>query len=268
MKRPLLLAALALSALGLSALTLPGCASIVDDAVAGAISADASEVRARSGAASMPGDPQTLMTRQTRAEPGDREHAERILREARQALRPFHDVAAARAAGYRSFPPNPGPELQVIHYVNSRIDEQDGVDYSRPGSLLYERDGDGLRLLGAMVTAPVSADLDELDARVPLSVTQWHLHQNVCVPRPLWDEDAWARRLPDGTPAFGPGSPTATEAACDQLGGRFLPTVFGWMAHVNAFADDPADVWNAHYGHADRSDPGHGGMDHGGHTGH
>ena len=257
--RPLLL---------ISVLALAGCATILDDAVAGAISADASEVRARRGAMPMAGDPQTLMTRLTRPEPGDRQQADRILAQARQALRPYHDVAAAEAAGYRSFPATPPPDLQVIHYVHTGIDETDGVDYRRPGSLLYERDGrGGLRLLGAMYTAPVSADLAELDRRVPLSVTQWHLHQNVCVPRPLWDEAEWARTDRRGRAVYGPGGTAVTEAACERVGGRFLPTVFGWMAHVNAFADDPDDVWNAHYGHAaGMSTTGHGGPPH--HGGH
>ena len=242
----------------------PGCAAIVDDAVAGAISTDASEVRARSGAAPMPGDPQTLMTRLVAPRPGDRARADRILRTARAALRSYHDVVDAEAAGYRPFPPEPPADLRVIHYVHTGIDETRRVDYSRPGSLLYERDGrGGLRLLGAMYTAPADAPLDELDRRVPLSVTQWHLHQNVCVPRPLWNEAEWARRLRSGEPAYGPGSPTHTPAACDRLGGRFLPTVFGWMAHVNVFADDPTDVWNAHYGHG--AGMSHSGMDHGGH---
>ena len=246
----------------LAALALGGCATIVDDAVADAISADASEVRARSGAMPMAGDPQTLMTRLAPSEPGDRQRADHILDEARQALRPYRDPAAAEAAGYRPFPPNPGPDLPVVHYVNTGINEADGVDYSRPGSILYERNARGeLELLGAMYTAPVSADLAELDRRVPLSVTQWHLHQNVCVPRPLWDEAEWARTTRDGRAVYGPGGTAVTEAACDRVGGRFLPTVFGWMAHVNAYADDPADVWNAHYGHEER---GTGGMNHGG----
>ena len=266
MLRPPPRPALALGAAVAALAALPGCVSLVDNAVADAISAPASEVRARDGAVPMADDPQTLMTRLTRPEPGDRERADRILAQAREALRPYRDPAAAEAAGYRPFPPDPGPDLPVVHYVNPGIDEERGVDYSRPGSILYERDAHGrLQLLGAMYTAPVSADLAELDRRVPLSVTQWHLHQNVCVPRPLWDEAQWARRLPGGEAAFGPGSPTATEAACDDLGGRFLPTVFGWMAHVNAFAEDPADVWDAHYGHDDHGRTDHGPMDHGGH---
>ena len=256
------------AALAVAVVGLGGCVAMIDNAVADAISAPASEVRAREVAAPMPGDPQTLMTRRLGSRRGDRQRADQIEAAARRALRPYRDVRDAEAAGYRSFPPEPDPSLRVIHYVNTGINEDDGVDYARPGSLLYERDGrGGLRLLGAMYTAPVSASPAELDRRVPLSVTQWHLHQNVCVPRPLWDEGEWARTAPGGRPLFGPGSPTVTEAACDRVGGRFLPTVFGWMAHVNVFAEDPADVWNAHYGHQERG-AGHG-MDHGpGHRGH
>ena len=230
--------------------------------MADAISADASEVRARSGAMPMAGDPQTLMTRLTRPEPGDRQRADRILDQARRALRPYRDPAAAEAAGYRPFPPNPGPDLPVVHYVNTGINEDGGVDYSRPGSILYERKRPGrARAAGRDVHGARLRRPRELDRRVPLSVTQWHLHQNVCVPRPLWDEAEWARTTRGGRAVYGPGGTAVTEAACERVGGRFLPTVFGWMAHVNAYADDPSDVWNAHYGHGEPA----GGMDHGGH---
>ncbi len=81
--------------------------------------------------------------------------------------------------------------------------------------------------------------------------------ENVCVPRPVWDGEAWARKAPDGRPLFGPGSPVATPEACREIRGRFLPTVFGWMAHVYVFAENPADLWNAMYGHGP-----HGGHQH------
>ena len=247
---------------------LPGCATIVDNVIADAISAPAADVRALGGADPMPGDPHASMTRLTRVEPGDRARAERLLAETRRSIARYRDVEDAVADGYRPFPPTPPPDLQVVHYVHRgrSAAEQEQIDPDEPGALLYERDGQGgLRLLGAMYTAPVDAPLAELDARVPLSVTQWHLHQNVCVPRPIWDEAAWGRTLPSGEAAFGPESPTATEAACDRLGGRFLPTVFGWMAHLNVYAEDSGDVWNAMYGHDDHGGMDHGNMDHGDH---
>ena len=247
---------------------LPGCATMIDNVVADAISAPAADVRALGGADPMPGDPHASMTRLAPERPGDRARAERLLDETRRSIARYRDVEDAVADGYESFPAAPPPDLQVIHYVHRKRSEreQKAVDPGEPGALLYERDGrGGLRLLGAMYTAPVDAPLAELDARVPLSVTQWHLHQNICVPRPIWDEEAWGRRLPSGEAAFGPESPTATEAACEQVGGRFLPTVFGWMAHLNVYADDPADVWNAMYGHdgMDHGPTHQGGTDHG-----
>ena len=48
----------------------------------------------------------------------------------------------------------------------------------------------------------------------------------------------------DGKPVFGPRSPIATREACDAVGGRFRPRVFGWMVHANVLeGDDPAVVW-------------------------
>lgn len=43
---------------------------------------------------------------------------------------------------------------------------------------------------------------------------------------------------------FGPESPIDSKAACEAVGGRFLPAIFGWMVHVNAFAgSDLRDVF-------------------------
>ena len=240
-------AAIALTA----ALVAAGCTGAVDGWLAGLISAPASAVAARGGSAPMPHDPQTLMTRLRAPRAGDAERAERLAASLRRGIARYRDVEHARADGYRSFPPEPRPEDRIIHYVHHGRSqrEADRIDATRPGALLYERLADGeLRLVGAMFTAPVDAPLDELDRRVPLSVTQWHLHQNVCVPRPLWDGAEWARRR-GGRPLYGPGSVIATRADCEYAGGRFLPTVFGWMAHVHVFAEDPAELWNAMYGH-------------------
>lgn len=234
-------------------LLFAGCTRMVDGALMGMVSAPASAVAARGGADPMPGDPQTLMTRLRPARDGDADRANAIAAEVERSIEPFRDVRAAVGAGYRSFPAEPAPDQRIIHYVHQGLSRREArrLDVTRPGALLYERMPDGsLRLVGAMFTAPLGASLEELDARVPLSVTQWHLHQNVCVPRPVWDAEAWARKAPDGRPLFGPGSPVATPEGCREIRGRFLPTVFGWMAHVYVFAENPADRWNAMYGHA------------------
>lgn len=238
--------------------------------VADAISAPASAIGARDAAEPMADDPQTLMTRLRTVDESvavaDRARADSLAHTVRTAIDRYRDSARAIADGYRSFPPAPDRSLRIVHYVHRARSaaESRRIDPTRPGALLYERMPDGaLRLVGAMFTAPVGASSSELDRRVPLSVTQWHLHQNVCVPQPLWDKAAWARRAPDGRPVFGTGSATVTPTACTAERGQFLPTVFGWMAHVHVFATDPADVWNAMYGHDMPHRHGHGaGHDH------
>ncbi len=164
----------------------------------------------------------------------------------------------AKQDGYAFFPAVPPPHLHIVHLVNRRFSKSDGKRFNpdEPGSLLYERAGEGWKLIGAMITAPVEATVEELDARVPLSVAQYHLHQNICVPKPIWDGDAWARLDDHGMPVFGPESPIATKAACDAVDGRLLETVFGWMAHAYVFTGDPADTWNAMYGHGAGGMPG------------
>jgi hypothetical protein len=134
---------------------------------------------------------------------------------------------------------------KVYHFTNSWRAVQEAVRFepTRPTSLLYKKDSTGrLVLVGAMYTAPRRFSYEKLDARVPLSIARWHKHINWCLPK-RGETARWAERR-DGEPVFGPESPVATKEACDAVGGRFVPTVFGWMLHANVFAgDDPAAIW-------------------------
>jgi hypothetical protein len=86
---------------------------------------------------------------------------------------------------------------------------------------------------------------------VPLSVGQWHRHTNICLP-PRGEPARW-RESDNGRPRFGPAGAIATKDACEAAGGRFLPTIFGWMIHVNPYASDPRLVWGTH-AHEERGD--------------
>ena len=189
------------------------------------------------------------MTPQRSATPADLTRADQLAQKVRSAINKYHDVRDAEKAGYIQFPPD-AEGLTIIHYVNPWLSYLEGwrFDPQQPGSLLYEQTDGSLRLLGAMFTAPAEATLDKLNERVPLGITRWHLHTNICVPDPIWDEQQWAREQ-NNQPLFGPESPIATEEKCQAIGGEFLPTVFGWMVHANVFAEDLADVWNPMYGH-------------------
>jgi hypothetical protein len=150
----------------------------------------------------------------------------------RRVLVRYGDVHAAEADGFRPFAPRVKGQ-PVLHYyrpawaVRARI----GFDPARPPTLLYRPGPDGrLTLVGAMYTAPPSASWAELDRRMPLSLVRWHRHVNLCVP-PVGRRERWAEQR-DGAPVFGPESPIATREACTAVGGWFVPSIFGWMAHV------------------------------------
>lgn len=196
-----------------------------------------------------PNDPHLRLSPANSLAPEDLEKADRLAEQLKQAISKYTQVQDAVDAGYLEFPPNPDENLKIIHYVNPWLSYLEGfrIEPEQPGALLYQKQPDGqLQLLGAMYTAPPEATMEELNNRVPLSVTRWHLHTNMCLPEPIWDEKQWQRQK-DGRPLFGPDSSIATQAECQQVNGKFEPTVFGWMVHVYPFADDPQDVFNYQY---------------------
>ena len=188
-------------------------------------------------------DPHMRMTAAWPASAPDSARGATLVALIRRDLARYRSVDTALAAGFRPFHPEvPQP---VYHYTNLMygLEARSTFDPEHPTSLLYRKDANGgLTLVGVMYTAPRYLSDSALDARVPLSLTHWHEHVNWCVP-PRGASDRWRERR-DGAPVFGPHSPIATQAACDAAGGRFLPIVFNWMVHVNAFAsDDPRVIW-------------------------
>ena len=198
---------------------------------------------AMSGA--MAADPHMTMTPLRPANAADSSRAGALVRQIRVALDRYRDVRAAEADGYRQFLPN--VKQPIYHFTNRRsaLAEVSRFDPAKPTSLLYRQDADGRFVLeGVMYSAPARTSQDELDRRVPLSVTRWHEHVNWCLPK--WGQaDRW-REVRDGKPVFGPKSPIATADACNAVSGRFYPRLFGWMVHVMAFeSDDPKVIWSA-----------------------
>ena len=177
------------------------------------------------------------------ANPGDSARATALVVELRQAIAKYQDVGVAEADAFRMFAPQV-KQQPIYHFTNYwwALANAFRFDPAHPTSLLYRKASDGsFVLVGAMYTAPASASLDELDMRVPLSVARWHRHVNFCIP-PRGQRERW-RETRDGQPVFGPLG-VATQEACDAVGGRFFPHVFGWMVHVNLFAgDDPKVIW-------------------------
>jgi len=176
--------------------------------------------------------------------------AQRVI-ELRTAIARYRDVRVAEADGYRVFLPD--LPQSVYHFTNWMYGVESALrfDPAKPPSLLYRRTAQGgYELVGAMYTARAGISLDDLDQRVPLGIARWHQHVNWCLP-PRGEASRWTE-TDAGTPRFGPQSPIATKAACDAVGGRFAPRLFGWMVHATLFeGDDPATIWGGdeHAGH-------------------
>jgi hypothetical protein len=161
--------------------------------------------------------------------PDDAARAAEILAAADAVLAQYRDVATALRDGYKPFFPT-GRIGEEIHYTNSRYrrKEQQHVDYSRPGSILYKRTAQGLTAVGVMYTAPVDASPQQLNAIAPLSIATWHRHVDFCGgPRTLPKSEQFGPNA-----RFGPQGSIHTEEACRAAQGLWIPVVLGWMTHV------------------------------------
>ena len=192
--------------------------------------------------------PHLDLTPRRKPAPGDSARAAKGVAELRRGIAKYRDITVAIADGFHMFAPQVRDQ-PIYHYIHPTrtMRENARFDAARPSSLLYRKRADGsLELLGAMYTAAARATHADLDARVPLSIAQWHRHINYCFPTDR-------RRMSetrDGQPLFGPVGSIATRAECEKAGGNFTPQLFGWMVHANVFAgDDPASIWGAGHGH-------------------
>ena len=184
--------------------------------------------------------PHMHMTAPRPETPEDAAHAKEIVDELRAGISKYKDYHVALADGYKIFLPNlPQPEYHFTNYRNGFL-ETFKFDPARPTSLLYKKTSTGYELVGAMYTMPKRATEDQLNERVPLSVASWHLHTNLCMP------PANQRRNADWT-KFGLRGSIATEKACDALGGRFHPVIFGWMVHVYPYEDSTEKIFAMHH---------------------
>jgi hypothetical protein len=183
--------------------------------------------------------PHMKMTTLRDPKPGDQEKAEQVVEAARSVAERYRDYKVALADGYKIFLPNL-PQKQY-HFTNYWYGFEATTRFNpeHPTSLLYEKQGDGYKLIGVMYTAPKTLTWAELDQRIPLSIAQWHAHVNLCVPPADKKREMWGPN-----PQFGLAGSIATKEACDDAGGKFVPQIFGWMVHVYPFEQKPEDIWS------------------------
>lgn len=188
---------------------------------------------------SMDMGPHMKMTTLRDLKPGDQEKADQVVAAARQAAEKYTDYKVALADGYKIFLPNL-PQKQY-HFTNYRYAFEQAIQFNpdHPTSLLYEKTGDGYKLIGVMYTAPKNSTWNDLDQRIPLSIAQWHAHINLCLPPADRRSEAWGPH-----PKFGLAGSITTRADCDAAGGKFMPQIFGWMVHLYPFEQKPEDIWS------------------------
>ena len=171
----------------------------------------------------------------------DEQRAGEIAKKTRAAIEKYTDSKIAEADGYKMFLPNVKHQ-RMYHFTNYWFAAEAAFRFNpeHPTSLLYQDDGHGgLKLIGAMFTAPKGATPEELEQRVPLSMAQWHAHVNVCSP----PKERRAEML-QKNPRFGLLGSISTKEECEAAGGRFIPQIFGWMVHLYPWESDPHQVWS------------------------
>ena len=194
----------------------------------------------------------------------------------RVKLAKYEDYKVAMADGY--LPYMESVPQDVYHFANrsATVAEYMGdFDLARPGSLLYEKKTfGGYKLVGAMYDAPAGDTPEQLDALIPLGLSHWHAHTNICLPKGVTEADVINGNVgnhmrPDissvdaprefgrsqsagdeerirfgymADPRFGFEGTISNQADCEAAGGTFHKQIFGWMIHVYPFASDDIKV--------------------------
>ncbi len=181
------------------------------------------------------------MKRTTWREPqaGDQQKADRIVAAARKVADKYQDYKTALNDGFKIFLPN--LPQKHYHFTNYQYGFEAAFSFNpeHPTSLLYEKHGEGYKMIGVMYTAPKRLTEDDLNERIPLSVAQWHEHVNFCAP----PQDR-RKELFGPNAEFGLLGSIVTKEDCDANGGTFRPIIFNWMVHVYPLEKDAAQIWS------------------------
>jgi hypothetical protein len=217
------------------------------------------------------------MTESRPMTPADTQRGEQIIATMRAKLAKYQDYKAAIADGY--VPYMESVPQDVYHFSNRQATAAEYMgdfDLARPGSLLYEKKTfGGYKFVGAMYDAPAGDTPEQLDALIPLSLSHWHAHTNICLPAGVTEADVMngnvaARARPDissavdsrggmgrnfgagdavrmrvgylADPRFGFTGTISDQADCEAAGGNFHRQIFGWMIHVYPFTSDDLKV--------------------------
>jgi hypothetical protein len=174
------------------------------------------------------------------SQPGDEEKAKEVVAAVRAAIEKYKDYRHAIADGYVQA--NPKVKQTFYHFNNeSYAREADRhFDPRKPTSLLYiPTPTQRFKLEGVMFTAGPNATEDELNDRIPLSMSHWHKHINFCGA----PADKVKQYFGDH-PRFGMFGSIHTREACEAEHGTWIPYAFTWMIHVFPYEDNINDQFS------------------------
>ena len=173
-------------------------------------------------------------------QPADEARAKALVAQVRAAIEKYQDYRKAIADGYvQANPEVVQPQYHFINTANARLADTQ-FDPTKPSALLYyQTPTQHFKLEGVMFTDSTSANLEELNQRVPLSIGRWHEHRNFCA--------APANKVKEyhgAHPKFGMFGSIHTAEACKAEGGTFMPVIFSWMIHVFPYEDNLKDQFS------------------------
>lgn len=180
------------------------------------------------------------MTQLRPMQPGDEAKAEAVVAQVKAAIEKYKDYKKALADGYEiANPKKEQPQYHFNKHANWEAENQ-RFDPTQPSALLYRRTPtQRYKLEGVMFTMDPSATEDQLNARIPLSIARWHVHEKFCA--------APADKVQDYVsehPKFGMFGSITTADACKAEGGTFYPKIFTWMVHIFPYQDNLKDQFS------------------------
>jgi hypothetical protein len=174
--------------------------------------------------------PHMKMTSFQQPTSGDIAYANAIMQIARQCLAKYTDYKLALQDGYRIFEPDVPQDIYHFASLQNFVEAQTKFNPLHPTALLYNKVDNGYQFVGIMFSAPTNYTENQLNERFPLGIAPWHLHVNICLPA-----GELQHVLFPGNSQFGLTGSITTKAGCTKVGGRFVPSMFGWMVHISPF---------------------------------
>ena len=145
--------------------------------------------------ATAPGAGTIRLDSETGVTPTELERADTLIASTITGLRRFHTPAEAYAAGYRSIG---DAETGDEHYVNwSYVDDGHILDPLRPESIVYEYRNGAQTAVAAMYMLPFGSTFADVPD-VGGSLTQWHVHRDLCLTSDSQQKVVAGLTSPDG----------------------------------------------------------------------